>query len=97
MIVVVLKAEKEEREKRKMVGKFVEGIDKDKFIKADGRIKGAQALSETSVRVMVQKPAKGNHKLAKNQTLYEDISAFIAAQAWIKEAARLQQAGLRGS
>ena len=82
MIIAMLKAEKEERETRKKTNDVISGYGNGKFIKADGKIKGQQTFTKQSCRIDVQKPVRGKHKLEKYQSMYEDVNAFIAAQAW---------------
>ena len=40
-----------------------------------------RTFTNQSCRVEVQKPVRGKHKLEKYQSMYEDVNAFIAAQA----------------
>ena len=82
MIVKVLQKEKEERTRRAEENNFVNGFDETKFVKTEGSIKAQLAFEGPSRPLRSQPPAKGNHRLAKVQLMYEDVSKFLTDQTW---------------
>ena len=82
MIIRVLQNEKEVRAKEAEERNFVAGYDEAKFVKSEGRIKAPEFFQGPSRRLELQPPAKGNHRLAKVQKLYEDVSRFLSEQCW---------------
>ena len=82
MIIRVLQKEKEERNRRAEERNFVNGFDETKFAKTDGSIKAQLAFEGPSSPLRLQPPAKGNHRLAKVQFMYEDVSRFLTEQTW---------------
>ena len=61
---------------------FVNGYDDAKFVKTEGSIKAQLSFEGPSRPLQLQPPAKGNHRLAKVQTIYEDVSRFLSDQTW---------------
>ena len=84
MIIKVLQKEKEVRTGRAEERNFVNGYDDAKFVKTDGSIKAQLAFEGPSRPLQLQPPAKGNHRLAKVQFMYEDVSRFLTDQTWRK-------------
>ena len=58
------------------------GYDDTKFVKSDGSIKAQLAFVGPSRPLKLQPPAKGVHRLAKVQAMYEDVSRFLTDQTW---------------
>ena len=82
MIIKVLQKEKEMRAKMIEERNFVAGYDEAKFVKTEGGIKAPDLFEGPSRRLELQPPAKGNHRLAKVQKLYVDVSSFLSDQCW---------------
>ena len=51
-------------------------------MKTEGSIKAQQSFEGPSRPLQLQPPAKGNHRLAKVQIMYEDVSRFLSDQTW---------------
>ena len=82
MIIKVLQKEKELRTMKAEARNFTAGFDEAKFVKTEGSIKAPEMFQGPSRRLNLKPPAKGNHRLAKVQKLYEDVSRFRSDQCW---------------
>ena len=82
MIIKVIQKETEVQTGKIEARNFIAGYDETKFVKTDGRIKGPEMFQGPAKRLQLKPPVQGNHKLAKVQELYEDVSHFLADQSW---------------
>ena len=82
MIINVLKKEKEVRAARTAARTFAEGYDGTKFVKANGKIRGPDCFKGPSRRLNLKPPVVGQHRLVKDQKIYEDASKFLSDLSW---------------
>ena len=82
MIIRVLQKEKELRTNRMEERNFTAGYDEIKFVRTEGSIKASEMFQGPARRLNLKQPAKGNHRLAKVQKLYEIVSRFLSDQCW---------------
>lgn len=93
VIMEVIKAEKEERVRRRAIHKTINVYDSQVEAKADGKIKGDEAFNTEEVKMVVAIPVGGPHQMAAHQVMYEEVSSFLATQKWRMPGEHVKAAG----
>ena len=93
VIIEVIKAEKEERVRRRAIHKTINGYDSQVEARADGKIKGDEAFNTEEVKMVVAIPVGGPHQMAAHQVMYEEVSRFLANQKWKMPGEHVKAAG----
>ena len=75
-------AEKEEREKEKVVNKSVLGYDPETMVKTKVQIKYEDLAEDAYEKLKLPPVVKGKHKYAYCQNLYEDVHTFLQHRTW---------------
>ena len=80
IIVAVLQAEKQERERREKAAIILKGFDEHKHTRIDGVLPVCQ--DAPLVQLQLSTPTRGVHKYRGQQKLYESIHDFLAQAQW---------------
>ena len=82
MIAKVLRAEREERERRSKIQALVEDFDAKTRVRTNLQIKDGGNPCSSYKKVKLAMPMNGVHRYAGRQGLYEDIHRFLRQRGW---------------